>query len=112
MSDPTVLAHTNEDPSYPGYVNITKTDSGVRITVRGDPILRAGGSFVCGYSPRDKGQPGRCTPGDERCNNYCNHDPSKPMADAPMPGDQVFEGPTAQLVISNAAWELVLKQLR
>ena len=24
-----------------------------------------------------------CNPGDGRCNNYCNHDTSKPMADRP-----------------------------
>lgn len=36
-------------------------------------------SFVCGY----KKEPGRCVGGNEDCNNYCNHDPSKPMPDAP-----------------------------
>ena len=24
-----------------------------------------------------------CHPGDENCNNYCNHDKNKPMADSP-----------------------------
>ena len=25
-----------------------------------------------------------CHPGDENCNNYCNHDTSKPMSDHPL----------------------------
>lgn len=26
-----------------------------------------------------------CHPGDSNCNNYCNHDPSKPMPNSPNP---------------------------
>jgi len=26
-----------------------------------------------------------CHPGGPNCNNYCGHDPSKPLADLPMP---------------------------
>jgi hypothetical protein len=37
------LAHTNPDPSYPGYINVAETDSGVRIIVRGDPVTGADG---------------------------------------------------------------------
>lgn len=41
------------------------------------------GIYVCGHA-RDKGQPGRCTPGDDRCNNYCNLAPQKgPVQAAP-----------------------------
>lgn len=29
-----------------------------------------------------------CAPGGEHCNNYCNHDKSKPMADAPPAATQ------------------------
>lgn len=36
-------------------------------------------SFVCGY----KSEPGRCVAGNKDCNNYCNHDPSKPMPKEP-----------------------------
>ena len=25
-----------------------------------------------------------CRPGDSNCNNYCNHDKNKPMADSPL----------------------------
>lgn len=40
-------------------------------------------TYVCGYAS-DKGQPGRCTPGDDRCNNYCNMAPAKgPMQPHP-----------------------------
>ena len=31
-------------------------------------------SFVCGVT---------CKPGDKNCNNYCNHDRTKPMPDSP-----------------------------
>jgi len=39
-------------------------------------------SFICG---NENAVPGIawCFPGDKNCNNYCNHDHSKPMADAP-----------------------------
>lgn len=36
-----------------------------------------------------------CHPGDEHCNNYCNHDKSKPMADRPADA-------TPEMVISRA----------
>lgn len=40
-------------------------------------------SYICGYAS-DKGAPGRCTPGDDRCNNYCNLAPTKgPMQPHP-----------------------------
>lgn len=112
MSDVCRLAHTNIDPSYPGYINVTETDSSVRITVRGDPITREDSLFVCGHTARDVGRPGRCTPGDEHCNNYCNCDPSQPMPDSPKRTVQVFEGHTVQLTVTRKAWELMRVQLR
>lgn len=33
-------------------------------------------AYICGYET-DKGKPGRCTPGDAHCNNYCNMAPEK-----------------------------------
>jgi hypothetical protein len=34
-----IAAHTNLDPTYPGYVNFTRNDDGtVTVIVRGDPI--------------------------------------------------------------------------
>lgn len=41
-------------------------------------------SFVCGNSNwKDNPEIHWCFPGDKNCNNYCNHDHSKPMAERP-----------------------------
>lgn len=45
-------------------------------------------SFVCGNSNATPGI-AWCFPGDENCNNYCNHDHSKPMPDAPKSFDTI-----------------------
>ena len=59
-----LFAHTALDPIYPGYVSINRTKDGdVEVTVRAEPTTRDG-SYICGFA-RDKGQPGRCTAGDE-----------------------------------------------
>lgn len=91
-------AMTKPGAEYPGYVNASRDDDGsIVLTVRGDPEFREDGAYVCGYA-RDKGKPGRCTPGDENCNNYCNSAPEKgPMQDHPKPCRQVFEGETVEL---------------
>lgn len=58
------------------------------------------GVYICGYA-RDKGQPGRCTPGDEHCNNYCNMAPEKgPMQRSPKDLD-----PAAEFAVAHARLE-------
>jgi hypothetical protein len=81
-----VFAFTAAGNNYPEYVSVNQTDDPDKftITVRSAPAKRQG-VYVCGYA--DKGQPGRCTPGDDdHCNNYCNMAPEKgAMQDAPQP---------------------------
>lgn len=95
-------AHTNLNSVYPGYINFTREDDGtVSVYLRGDPSTREG-VYVCGYSC-DKGQPGRCTPGDQHCNNYCNMAPEKgQMRPAPLECTQVICGETVKLTLSAA----------
>ncbi len=97
-----IHAHTNANSIYPGYINFTREDDGsVSVHLRGDPSV-VDGAYVCGYE-RDKGQPGRCTPGDDRCNNYCNMAPQKgPMQDSPAPCVQVICAETVKLTLSAA----------
>lgn len=45
-------------------------------------------SFVCGNSNATPGI-AWCFAGDENCNNYCNHDHSKPMPDSPKTFDTI-----------------------
>lgn len=103
-----IAAHTNFDPSYPGYVNFTRNDDGtVTVIVRADP-KKVEGSYICGYAS-DKGQPGRCTPGDDRCNNYCNMASAKgPMPDAPADCSHVREGACASVKLAVADFEALL----
>lgn len=96
-----VFAFTAAGSSYPEYVSVNETDDPdlFTITVRSQPVVRQG-VYVCGHA-KDKGQPGRCTPGDERCNNYCNMDHEKDkMADAPMPCEHVSEGASAVITLT------------
>lgn len=95
-----------DQPSYPGFVSINKDDDGnVVVTVREQPTARDG-SYICGFAS-DKGQPGRCTKGDDHCNNYCNMAPEKgPMADRPLPCQQVFEGRQVSIVVPAEHWSL------
>lgn len=44
--------------------------------------------FVCGNKNATPGI-AWCFPGDSNCNNYCNYDHSKPMADAPKSFDTI-----------------------
>ena len=40
-------AHTNRDPSYPGFINFSREDDGsVSVIVRGDPSTHEGCSHV------------------------------------------------------------------
>ena len=93
--------------SYPGYVSINRTPEGdVRVTVRGEPKIQDG-AFICGFK-QDKGKPGRCTPGDACCNNYCNMAPDKgPMKPHPLPCVQTFEGVTSSFTVPAAEWAKV-----
>lgn len=107
-----ITAHTKLDPVYPGYVNISgEADGSVIVTARADPTVRDG-VYICGYAS-DKGQPGRCTPGDEHCNNYCNQAPEKgPMADSAKACFQTFEGATASVRLSPEEWATIVQQLK
>lgn len=98
-----IAAHTTLALIYPGYVNVSREDDDVIITVRGDPKIRDG-AYICG-NPSDKGKHGRCTAGDENCNNYCNMAPQKgPMQDHPAPCTQTFEGETVTVRLSDDEW--------
>lgn len=104
-------ASTTLAPIYPGYVNVSRDDDGsVVVTVRGDPHTRDG-AYICGHAA-DKGKPGRCTAGDDHCNNYCNMAPQKgPMQDHPLPCAQTFEGATASVRLTEAEWSKLLQEI-
>jgi hypothetical protein len=105
-----IAAHTTFAPRYPGYVNVSREDGDVIITVRGDPIVRDA-AYICG-NPSDGGKPGRCLPGDENCNNYCNMAPEKgPMVDHPKPCVQTFEGKTVSVRLSVDEWTTLALEL-
>lgn len=106
-----IAAHTTFSPAYPSYVNISEGAEGsVSITVRGDPVERDG-SYICGFAA-DKGRHGRCTPGDEHCNNYCNMAPQAgPMADAPKPCRQTISGDYAWVTLTADAWAALRAQI-
>lgn len=105
-----ISAHTNPGSQYPGYINFTREDDGsVSIHFRGDPAA-VEGVYVCGYA-RDKGQPGRCTPGDDRCNNYCNQAPQKgPMQRRPADCPLVKEGAAGTLKLSAADFAALIAE--
>lgn len=100
-----IHAHTNPGAEYPGFINFTREDDGaVSVHLRGDPT-KVEGAYICGY-PEDKGKPGRCTPGDDHCNNYCNLAPEKgPMPPRPLSCSHVREGKTEKLTLSGEAFE-------
>ncbi|WP_274626591.1 hypothetical protein [Arvimicrobium flavum] len=104
-------AYTTMAEIYPGYINVSQEDDGtVVVTMRGDPAKRDG-AYVCGHAS-DKGKPGRCTPGDAHCNNYCNLAPQKgPMVDAPKPCTQTFSGETVSVRLTAAEWAALLTEL-
>ncbi len=106
-----IAACTTLAPLYPGYVNFSRDDDGsVVITIRGDPRIRDG-AYICG-NPSDRGKPGRCTAGDERCNNYCNMAPQKgPMVDSPAPCSQTFEGKTETVRLTTDEFSAFVREL-
>ena len=96
-----VYAMTAPGSNYPEYISINSTDDPTlfTVTIRSPPATRDG-AYICGYA-RDKGKLGRCTPGDDRCNNYCNMAPEKgPMQDHPNACEHITEGATAQMTLS------------
>lgn len=99
-------AHTNSGALYPGYINFSRDDDGsISIIIRSDPKITKDSSYICGFE-RDKGKPGRCTPGDSCCNNYCNMAPEKgKMQHSPTPCTQISEGASAHLKLSAADFE-------
>jgi len=101
-----IFAFTAPGCEYPGYVSINRDANGdIAVTVREAPTVREGG-YICGFAV-DKGKPGRCTPGDDCCNNYCNLAPSKgPMQDHPAPCVQTFEGKQATFTVPADQWKL------
>lgn len=100
----TITAQTTLAPIYPGYINVScEEDGSVVVIVRGDPKT-VDGAYICGHAA-DKDAHGRCTPGDEHCNNYCNMAPQKgPMKDSPAPCSQTFEGKTVSVRLSAGEW--------
>jgi hypothetical protein len=103
-----IHAYTKLGSIYPGYINFTREDDGtISVYLRGDPVTTEG-VRVCGYAC-DKGKPGRCTPGDANCNNYCNMAPQKgPMQDGPLNCTQIICGETVKLSLSAAEFESLL----
>ena len=106
-----IAAFTGLAPIYPGYLTASREDDGtVVVTMRGDPTVRDG-CFVSGHTA-DKGKHGRCTPGDENCNNYCNRAPEKgAMADRPKDCIQTFEGSTVTVRLTASEWAALLGEL-
>lgn len=102
-----ITAHTNPGLD-PGYINFTREDDGtVSVHLRGNPST-IDGEYICGFA-HDRGKPGRCTPGDDRCNNYCNMAPQKgPMQKHPLPCKQTYAGQTEKLTLSAADFEALI----
>lgn len=96
----TIAAITQTDPIYPGYLNFTRMeDDSVTIHVRGKPETH-NGAYICGHKSV-KGEDGRCTAGDEFCNNYCNMAPEKgPMQKSPMNCTHVLCGSEASITLT------------
>ena len=96
--------------SYPEYFNATRDGDEVVITVREAPTIREDSTFICGFA-RDRGKPGRCTPGDACCNNYCNMAPEKgPMQDHPAKCRRVFEGKSLQMRMPLTDWLAIVRE--
>lgn len=106
-----MAAHTTFAPIYPGYVNFSRDDDGsVIVIARGDPKI-VDGIYICGHAS-DRGKPGRCTPGDDRCNNYCNMAPEKgKMQNSALPCQQTYCGETVSVRLSPEALADLLSKL-
>jgi len=108
-----ISAYTKLDPTYPGYINFTREEDGtVSVYLRADPAIVENSAYICGYE-RDRGKPGRCTPGDEHCNNYCNMAPQKgPMQPHPAKCRQVICGEVAKLSLSGPEFAALVAELK
>lgn len=107
-----ITAFTTPAPLYPGFINISREDDGsVVLLMRGDPNVREDSSYICGYAA-DKDKPGRCTPGDANCNNYCNQAPQLgPMVDQPKACTQTYCGEVVSVRLTAAEWQELLHNL-
>ena len=105
MTHENLFAYTAPGCEFPGYLSINRLPSGdVSISLRSAPKVIEDSIFICGYAS-DKGKPGRCTPGDENCNNYCNLAPEKgPMQPRAKSCRQVVEGALVELLIPKDEW--------
>ena len=106
-----ISAHTNPGCNFPGYINFSReADGSITVHFRGDP-QEVNGCFVCA-NLADKGKSGRCFPGDDNCNNYCNMAPAKgPMQRSPKDCVQVIEGANASLKMTAEAFEAFIAPL-
>ncbi len=95
-----ISAFTNPGCDFPSYINFSQDGPDtVVITMRGD-ATPVNGFHICGHI-KDKGKPGRCTPGDRNCNNYCNLAPEKGnMQDSPSQCSYYRCGETQQMTMS------------
>lgn len=108
MTKDLIGAYTKLNSPYPGYVNVSRAGDTVTLTVRGDPLIRPDAGFICAHA-HERGLLGRCTPGDDSCNNYCNLAPEKgPMQDRPKRCEQVFAGQTVTVSFAADEWAAVL----
>lgn len=97
-----LLAITLSDPVYPGFVSINREDDGsVTVIVRQAPRT-VDGVRVCGQTCKSRG------PG---CNNYCNFDQSKPMADRPEALEITQAGHQVSLKVSAEQWDAAVAGL-
>lgn len=108
----TLGAHTQLDGyrSYPSFFNVSLEGDDVVLTIR--PAEKPyDGAYLCGFAA-DKGQPDRCTPGDDRCNNYCNMVPGgPPMPDHPMPYSGAHCGEIVSMRMPLEQWRRILRDL-
>lgn len=98
-----LAAFTNPGCEYPGYINFSReADGTISVHLRGDPKVIEDSIYICGFKGKDTGKLGRCTPGDDNCNNYCNMAPENgKMQDHPKPCRQVQEGATVKLTLTS-----------
>lgn len=97
-----LIAITQAEPVYPGFVSVNREDDGaVTIVVR-----RAPEHYVskrhCGKS---------CFPGQAGCNNWCGYKPDDEQPDKPEGIDIVEPGATVSLTISGAEWDAAVAGL-
>lgn len=102
-------AYTAPGVNYPPFFNASVDGDEVVVTVRAPGTVREG-VYVCA-NPRDAGQPGRCSPGDAFCNNYCNMAPQKgPMQDSPLRCTNHIEGACAQMRMPLAEFQAICRE--